>query len=104
MMPIPILLHAGLSFVTGEFLVSGKLLTFLSYLALLGVAFAAATVATALDPGPTTSAIAPASATPAMSPVVVHDVAVVPEQGAPAPTHPDGRRTRRRMAGSNGRA
>jgi hypothetical protein len=41
MMPIPILLHAGLSFVTGEFLVSGKLLTFLSYLALLGVAFGA---------------------------------------------------------------
>jgi hypothetical protein len=31
----------GLSFVTGEFLVSGKLLTFLSYLALLGVAFRA---------------------------------------------------------------
>jgi hypothetical protein len=41
MMPIPILLHAGLSFATGEFLVSGKLLTFLSYLALLGVAFGA---------------------------------------------------------------
>ena len=41
MMPIPILLHAGLSFVTGEFLGSGKLLTFLSYLAMLGVAFGA---------------------------------------------------------------
>jgi hypothetical protein len=41
MMPIPILLHAGLSFVTGDFLVSGKLLTFLSYLALVWVAFGA---------------------------------------------------------------
>src|ERR671935_512350 len=30
MMPVPILLHAGLSFVTGEFLGSGKLLTLLS--------------------------------------------------------------------------
>ena len=41
MMPVPILLHAGLSFVTGEFLGSGKLLTFLSYVALLAVAFQA---------------------------------------------------------------
>jgi hypothetical protein len=41
MMPIPILLHAGLSFVTGEFLGSGKLLTYLSYLTMLAVAFGA---------------------------------------------------------------
>jgi len=41
MMPVPILLHAGLSFVTGEFLASGKLLTYLSFLALLIVAFGA---------------------------------------------------------------
>ena len=41
MMPVPILLHAGLSFVTGEFLGSGKLLTVLSYLALLAVTFQA---------------------------------------------------------------
>jgi hypothetical protein len=41
MMPVPILLHAGLSFVTGEFVGSGKLLTYLSYLALLAVAFGA---------------------------------------------------------------
>jgi hypothetical protein len=39
MMPVPILLHTGLSFVTGEFLASGKLLTYLSYLALLIVSF-----------------------------------------------------------------
>jgi hypothetical protein len=41
MMPIPILLHTGLSFLTGEFMASGKLLTLLSYLALLFVAFRA---------------------------------------------------------------
>lgn len=41
MMPIPILLHTGLSFLTSEFVASGKLLTFLSYLALLFVAFRA---------------------------------------------------------------
>ena len=39
MMPVPILLHAGISFITGEFLGSGKLLTCLSYLALLAIAF-----------------------------------------------------------------
>jgi hypothetical protein len=34
-MPIPVLLHAGLSFLTGELLVSGKLLGYLAYAAVL---------------------------------------------------------------------
>jgi hypothetical protein len=72
---------------------------------LASISFAAATVGTALDPGPTTPAVTNACATPATSLVVVaHDVAVVPEQEAPAPTHPAERRTRQRMTGSNGRA
>ncbi len=41
MMPVPILLHAGISFLTSEFQASGKLLTYLSFLALLIVAFQA---------------------------------------------------------------
>src|SRR3990170_6104932 len=39
MMPIPVILHAGIGSLTDEFLVSGKLLTYVSFLALLFLAF-----------------------------------------------------------------
>jgi hypothetical protein len=40
-MPIPIMIHAGLSWITGEFLASGKLMTYLSFAAVVGVTFLA---------------------------------------------------------------